>query len=210
MGKNKKKKSTIFIILMIVFSLGILYCGSNYDEISIKLDNLLYALEEKYSDNNTDYSGDEEIRDGYDSDDVGGTLEEQEEYATQDRLYTIDELNQKIRNHLVSQMNMGSHGRIDIGYSSNEYGEPSIVTVKLYMADIKSMSKEEKEILEAEITAEIGEEITIIHDQILNTYIHYGYDLDSVDFQVTNTFGIVITETKGYLMGYSNEYYDFG
>lgn len=202
MGKNKKNKSRIFIVLIIVFCVGVLYCGSNYDEISIKLDNLLYALEQKYSD-------DEEIRDGYDSDDVGGTLEEQEEYAIQDRLYTIDELNEKIRGRLLSNMNLGADGRLSVYYNVDEYGEPNVVTIKLYLAQVK-VTSDNKEFLQNAIAQEVGENINVLHDQLLNTYINYGYDLDSLDFQITDTFGNILMQSKGYLMGYSDEYYDFG
>ena len=202
MGKNKKNKSRIFIVLIIVFCVGVLYCGSNYDEISIKLDNLLYALEQKYSD-------DEEIPEDCGYDDVGGTLEEQEEYAIQDRLYTIDELNEKIRGHLLSNMNLGSDGRLSVYYDVDEYGEPNVVTIKLYLAQVK-VTSDNKEFLQNAIAQEVGENINVLHDQLLNTYINYGYDLDSLDFQINDTFGNILMQSKGYLMGYSDEYYDFG
>lgn len=211
MGKNKSKKNIIIIVLIIVFCVGVLYCGSNYDEISMKLDDLTLGSsmeeDEDYTEDE-DYC-DEEMPEDCGYDDVGGTPEEQEEYATQDRLYTIDELNEKIRGHLLSNMNLGADARLSVYYDVDEYGEPNVVTIKLYLAQVK-VTSDNKEFLQNAIAEEVGENINVLHDQLLNTYINYGYDLDSLDFQITDTFGNILMQSKGYLMGYSDEYYDFG
>ena len=211
MGKNKSKKNIIIIVLIIVFCVGVLYCGSNYDEISMNLDDLTLGSsmeeDEDYTEDE-DYC-DEEMPEDCGYDDVGGTPEEQEEYATQDRLYTIDELNEKIRGHLLSNMNLGADARLSVYYDVDEYGEPNVVTIKLYLAQVK-VTSDNKEFLQNAIAEEVGENINVLHDQLLNTYINYGYDLDSLDFQITDTFGNILMQSKGYLMGYSDEYYDFG
>lgn len=211
MGKNKSKKNIIIIVLIIVFCVGVLYCGSNYDEISMKLDDLTLGSsmeeDEDYTEDE-DYC-DEEMPEDCGYDDVGGTPEEQEEYATQDRLYTIDELNEKIRGHLLSNMNLGADARLSVYYDVDEYGEPNVVTIKLYLTQVK-VTSDNKELLQSAIAEEVGENINVLHDQLLNTYINYGYDLDSLDFQITDTFGIILMQSKGYLMDYSDEYYDFG
>ncbi|MEI3233519.1 hypothetical protein [Intestinibacter bartlettii] len=213
MIKNKKK-----IVLTAIFSLLVLVifcCGCSNgklneksDKASVEESSVEESSDEDYSsDEDEDYS-DEEIPEDCGYDDVGGTPEEQEEYAI-DNKYTIKELNERVRGYISSNLNMGSSARVSVFYDNDEYGNPSIITIKIYLADVR-LTSDNKEIIMGVISDAVGENIHVMHDELLNTYYHYGYLLDSLDLQFTDTFGHIIVQSKGDSKGYSDNYYDFG
>ena len=187
----------------------IAYCTFNYDELRrTLLGEVSSSSTEKYYIGESDYFDNDEIDEGYDSDDVGGTLEEQEEYAGHIK-YTVPELDERVRCYLSDNLNLGASGRISVFSTTDVNGNPSVVTVKVYLSDI-ALNSDNKQIIKSVISSAIGEDIDVLHDGLFNTYYHYGYPINSLDLQFTDTFGNIILQSTGGLKGYTDEYWDLG
>lgn len=210
MIKNKKK-----IVLTVIFSLLVLVifcCGCSNgklneksDKASVEESSVEESSDEDYSyDEDEDYS-DEEIPEDCGYDDVGGTPEEQEQYASQDSTNNISEVNQSLRNYLVSLMNqafgynVGGHIRVNVATNDTS------ATIKIYLADIKT--PEDRNIA---IQSCQESDLNSLHDGILNTYSNYGFSINNLDLRLCDTFGVIILQSQGGNMNSSDKYIDLG
>lgn len=210
MIKNKKK-----IVLTSIFSLLVLVifcCGCSNgklneksDKASVEESSVEESSDEDYSyDEDEDYS-DEEIPEDCGYDDVGGTPEEQEQYASQDSTNNISEVNQSLRNYLVSLMNqafgynVGGHIRVNVATNDTS------ATIKIYLADIKT--PEDRNIA---IQSCQESDLNSLHDGILNTYSNYGFSINNLDLRLCDTFGVIILQSQGGNMNSSDKYIDLG
>lgn len=204
MGKNKNK-GNVLIIVTTVLVLLIGYITFNYDNLRrILLEQLASSLEEFSIEEKSDYFDNDEIDEGYDSDDVGGTLEEQEEYSA-DNNYNISDANQRLRNYLLDSMNkafgykVGGHIRVDV--TTNDTG----AVIRIYLGDIKT--PEDRNIA---IQSCQESDLNSLHDCILNTYSNYGFSINNLDLRLCDTFGLIILQSKGGNMNSSDKYIDLG
>ena len=202
------KKIKIGMMLLV----PILWCGSLLAFAYCKANNITFdSLAIKYS--NYKYNKDQEVAEdvpedcGYD--DVGGSPEEQDQYATQNQNsnYNISDVNQRVRNYLINTMNkafgynVGGHIRADV--STNDVSAVIII----YLADIKST---EDRNIAIQSCQGYESDFNIIHDCILNTYTNYGFNISNLDLRVCDTYGMIIMQSNGVNMGYTDNSIDLG
>lgn len=205
----KKIKIGLMLLVPVILCGGLFafaYCKSNsitFDSLAIKYQNYKYNKEQEQEEEVAENDIPEDC--GYD--DVGGTPEEQDQYATQD--YNISDVNERVKNYLVNSI------RKSIGYSTTftvsaqSINNNSEVVVKIYMLDC-TLTSDNKEFVQAAAIQAIGDDIKLVHDALYHTYINYGFDINSLDLKMVDYFGSPIIEVKGASFGYTNESIDLG
>lgn len=197
-------KRIVLGLLVGLFVLGFIYCAVNkvtYDSLSIKLQNYLYAKQKDSEEN--------DIPEDCGYDDVGGTPEEQDEYATQNNNYNISDVNQRVRSYLINSI------RQSVGYdtvftvSVQSINNDSEVIVNISMLDY-TVTSDNRDFIKAAAIQAIGDDIKLVHDGLYNTYINYGFNINSLDLKMTAKLDITIIECKGGNMGYTDNSIDLG
>ena len=203
----RKIKIGVILLVPVVLCGSLLvfaYCKANditFDSLAIKYSNYKY---------NKDSEVAEDVHEDCGYDDVGGTEEEQDQYATQNQNsnYSISDVNERVKNYLANSIrqSVGYNTTFTVSVQSNNDSE---VVVKVYMLDCR-ITSENREFIKAAAIQAIGDDIKLVHDGLYNTYINYGFDINSLDLRMTDNLGNPIIEVKGANMGYTDNSIDLG
>ena len=207
-GRNIMKKLKIGLMLLVPVVLccsllGFAYCKSNnitFDSLAIKYENY------KYNKDQDEMAEKNYIPEDCGYDDVGGSLEEQDEYATNN--YHISDVNNGLRNYLINIMNkgfgykVGGHIRTDI--STNDVSAVIII----YLDDIKTTEDRNIGIRSAQGHQS---DFDTIHDCVLNTYDYYGFsNISNLDLRLCDHYGNIIMQSNNINMDCTDKVIDLG
>lgn len=206
----RKIKIGLMLLVPVVLCGSLLtfaYCKANnitFDSLAIKYENY------KYNKDQDEMAEENDIPEDCGYDDVGGTPQEQDEYSTQNvNNYNISDVNQRVRSYLINSI------RQSIGYNTlftvsvQSINNDSDVIITICMLDCE-LTSDNKEFVKAAAIQAIGDDIKLVHDGLYNTYVNYGFNINSLNLKMTAKLDMTIIEVKGGNMGYTNNSIDLG